>query len=454
MTQKHTIILIHGIRTHANWYQLVQEVFADIEGVEIEPVKYGKFDLLRFLIPGPWRNDPIKKSENKILPIIQESRSANRIVSVISHSNGTYVVSKLLKNSPLFKIDNLIMCGSIIDADYDWNLVSHKVSGKIINDYGVKDIWPAVAKSFTWGFGHSGTHGFGSPVKDRMHNTTHSAYFEKEFMTEYWKSFFETGKIVNPRYYSDDLPNSPWWFSIFDIPWRWAILFSFIAIPFTIFYHPSTGSTPASSVLEGQNPTNFASEIIADAVPPPVIKLNAAPRSESQDPTILPSAPFTSVDNIPVIKPPEIVPSIDPQISFYCGNPETSDEKKLTVKFNSFAKLDDSTNRASSEPVQFNINHSSVGSTVVLIDKNRVGGCVAQIDRQHIITRGWMKFIGSYTNNYEDLGLKINWIEDNLSLDTKTISDRMLAYRITSNQDHVANVTVVFWIEYKISRQK
>lgn len=223
MPRKHTIFLIHGIRTHAGWYERARQVFAQIEGVEIEPIKYGRFDLFRFLVPGPWRRGPIDRSEDRILPIIDRCKKQNHLISVIAHSNGTHVAATLLKESHLFRIDNLILCGSVVDTNFDWESVSHKVSGTIINDYGVRDVWPALAKSFTWGYGYSGTRGFGAPVKDRMHDTTHSAYFTKDFMEKYWISFFKNGSIVWPEYSDDEIPQSPRWFDLFEIPWKWLI---------------------------------------------------------------------------------------------------------------------------------------------------------------------------------------------------------------------------------------
>lgn len=224
MAQKHTILLVHGIRTHASWYERAQQVFAQLDGVEIEPIKYGRFDLFRFLIPGPWRRGPIDRSEDRVLPIIDRARKEGGLVSVIAHSNGTNVVATLLKESHLFKVDNLALCGSVVDSNFDWEGVSHKVSGRIINDYGVRDIWPAVAKSFTWGYGYSGTNGFGAPVKDRLHDTTHSAYFSKDFMEKYWISFFRDGTIVRPEYGDVEIPQSPWWFYFFEVPWKWVIV--------------------------------------------------------------------------------------------------------------------------------------------------------------------------------------------------------------------------------------
>lgn len=257
MPRKHIILLVHGIRTHASWYERAQQVFAQLGDIEIEPIKYGRFDLFRFLIPGPWRRGPIDRSEDRMLPIIDRVRKEGGLVSVIAHSNGTNVVATLLKESYLFKIDNLILCGSVIDTDFDWEGVSHKVSGKIINDYGVRDIWPAVAKSFTWGYGYSGTNGFGAPVKDRLHDTTHSAYFSKDFMEKYWISFFRDGTIVRPEYGDVEIPESPWWFYFFEIPWKWAILALLGLLAFFLWSDKTAIDGGAGISRETGGPANY-----------------------------------------------------------------------------------------------------------------------------------------------------------------------------------------------------
>lgn len=259
LSKKHTVILVHGIRTHADWYQRAKEVFSSVKGLEVEPIKYGRFDLIRFLVPGPWRRGPIEKTERKILPILKKCESEGRSVTIIAHSNGTHVIAEILKKNHIFKFDNLIMCGSIVDTNYDWHAISHKISGKIINDYGVRDVWPALAQSITWGYGYSGTNGFGAPVIDRLHNTPHSAYFDIKFMRPYWESFFKSGDVVNPAYGDGPIPKSPWWFFLFEIPWKWIfvavimlIILSAIA-PTKInswFWMPSNASNSSGGAIE------------------------------------------------------------------------------------------------------------------------------------------------------------------------------------------------------------
>jgi uncharacterized protein (TIGR02594 family) len=265
----HTVVLVHGIRTHAQWYPRAEEVFSSIEGVEVEAIKYGRFDLLRFLLPGPWRRGPIDKTERILLPILKDCERRKRPVTVIAHSNGTNVIAQILKRNHAVEIDNLIMCGAVVDTGYDWGAVAHKVKGRIINDYGVKDMWPAFAHSITWGYGYSGTNGIGSPVDDRMHDTNHSAYFDREFIETYWASFLRDGTFIKPRYGGAE-PASPWWFGLFEVPWKWVILLALIAAAVWAFLSWNGGDVPAQpaeGVAPGEEP---AAETSDSAEPGPV----------------------------------------------------------------------------------------------------------------------------------------------------------------------------------------
>lgn len=220
----HHVILVHGIRTHAGWFERAGQIFKRSEGFEPAFIKYGRFDLFRFMVPGPWRKTPIETSRKKIQAVLKKARHNGEKCTVIAHSNGTQVVATLLATESTFEIDNLIMCGAVVADEYDWNLVNSRVKGVIVNDYGVLDIWPAVARSCSWGYGYPGTNGIGSPVIDRMHCTRHSEYFTHEFMKKYWLPIVASGHIeMPPRKEDDPLPKSPAWFAVFEFPWKYVI---------------------------------------------------------------------------------------------------------------------------------------------------------------------------------------------------------------------------------------
>lgn len=224
MSQKHVVLLVHGILTHASWFQVAKRVFQQ-ESVRTYQVKYGRVGLLQFLLPGLWRKGALLRAEKILMNEIRQANTNKEQITIICHSNGTHIVSQVLLRNYDCKIHNLIMCGSVVIDNFDWRSVRDSISGKIINDYGVRDMWPAVAKSLTWGYGSTGTNGFGGDVDDRIHNSGHSDYFKPEFMRDYWLPIV-TLDIVNPPKHSDDnIPESPKWFGIFELPLRWLILF-------------------------------------------------------------------------------------------------------------------------------------------------------------------------------------------------------------------------------------
>jgi hypothetical protein len=77
----------------------------------------------------------------------------------------------------------------------------------------------------TWGYGSSGTFGFGTVgIRDRFNNFSHSEYFSKNFVDTYWKPYISDGTIVaTPWEESRDSP--PYWHSLLSIfPLRWLLL--------------------------------------------------------------------------------------------------------------------------------------------------------------------------------------------------------------------------------------
>lgn len=267
----HIVILIHGIRTHALWYERAKALLGSNPRIRVEPIRYGRFGLIPFLLPGPWRKRPIEIVKRKVSPIVVDANRNNQIITVIAHSNGAQIVSRILQEDDHFSIDNLIMCGSIIDVDYNWNLVKHKVRNIIVNEYGTHDIWPALAHSCTWGYGYTGSVGFGSPIIDRMHKAKHSSYLNKDFMYKYWKPLITNNTFVPSKYVS----NHPLWFSIFEFPWKWVILIAItLGIWAIVAWFLSTppavnGEVPSPPVI--QNGSSGGLPTVPDTVraPPP-----------------------------------------------------------------------------------------------------------------------------------------------------------------------------------------
>src|SRR3954466_10481554 len=179
MSEQTGVVLIHGIRTSGWWGSRVAVTFERKTSATVIPLKYGYFDLLRFLCPFRiCRNGPIERLRREIEGIRQKYPDARLIV--FAHSFGTYALSKILLENPYFKFNRVILCGSIIAEKFDWRRVEDQILATnkrdgIINECGLRDVWPVLAKSLSFGYGASGTYGFGAfNVRDRFHPNRHS----------------------------------------------------------------------------------------------------------------------------------------------------------------------------------------------------------------------------------------------------------------------------------------
>jgi hypothetical protein len=191
------VILLHGIRTRALWYDTAKRLLSEVDTVEVKTIGYGRFDIIRFLLP--FTRKSVRKLVLKEINLIKwklakELRPAQ--ISVIAHSFGTYTIIKILEEEDDIDLHTLILCGSVLPSNYDFGRISRKVSNVIINDAGSKDILPVLARLATVGYGDSGTFGFlKGLVQDRFHAFYHSDFFTKDFISRYWVSIFSERKI-------------------------------------------------------------------------------------------------------------------------------------------------------------------------------------------------------------------------------------------------------------------
>ncbi|WP_241074821.1 hypothetical protein [Achromobacter insuavis] len=203
------VMLVHGIRTHAEWQERLRDKLAAVN-IKAQPIGYGIFDAIRFVCPIGTRAAPRRKVERELRSL--RMRYPDAEISVVAHSFGTYLIAQILEDATDIQLHRLLLCGSIIPPKYRWDKVQHRISGSILNDAGTKDIWPALARS-TWGYGASGVLGFKTTgVEDRFHECAHSDFFKNEHMEKYWLPFLQTGQIVPA---SGDRPSPPGHISFF-----------------------------------------------------------------------------------------------------------------------------------------------------------------------------------------------------------------------------------------------
>jgi pimeloyl-ACP methyl ester carboxylesterase len=223
-----TVILVHGIRTRAWWQGSVAALLCKEADCNIIPIKYGYFDLIRFLCPfGFCRQPPIDRVHREIRNIQQ--KYPDHELFVIAHSFGTYAVSRVLHQFQDIAFDGLIFCGSIVPPDFPWDRVATQLRAPrardvAINECGTRDVWPPLAQSVTWGYGSTGTYGFGTlDIQDRVHRMPHSGYFEESFVRTFWVPFINDRVVVQSATQARG-DATPGYFWLFNIPLRWVVL--------------------------------------------------------------------------------------------------------------------------------------------------------------------------------------------------------------------------------------
>lgn len=217
--RNHAVLLIHGIRTQGEWEQRAAAVLESDPTIRVRPTRYGFFDVLRFLLPiASLRHSPV----HRITGLLRDELTKRpKKVSIIAHSFGTYIVSRILQEESDIELHRLILCGSIIPDFFPWEKFRHRLGSsecpdwQIVNDCGMKDAWPVLAQSVTWGYGSSGRFGFGhGRVKDRFHAGGHSEFFSAEFVRTYWLPYLSLGHIAEGAL---DRQITPWWLSVLTV---------------------------------------------------------------------------------------------------------------------------------------------------------------------------------------------------------------------------------------------
>ncbi|MEA2235454.1 MAG: eukaryotic-like serine/threonine-protein kinase [Thermoanaerobaculia bacterium] len=110
------LLSIHGVETEGEWQEEIDRSFKGIAGLAHEGYKYGKFHF--------WKATYSAARDSEILAFTKKwdevYRDTGVVPSVIAHSFGTYVACRALLRYPAMAFDHVILCGSILDCDFDW----------------------------------------------------------------------------------------------------------------------------------------------------------------------------------------------------------------------------------------------------------------------------------------------------------------------------------------------
>lgn len=219
-TEQQLILLIHGIRTQAEWQPMVMAELSG-EAAIVVPLKYGYFNAFQFWCPLFTRRPVL----NQILWRIRDACASNpnRTLVIIAHSFGSYAVVNLLRKNGDIRCKRLLLCGGVINRNHRWDLMPNRPA-EVLNECGSLDIWPILAEALSWGYGASGVFGFGSPgVRDRFHYIHHSDYLRKDFVVRYWKPWIKNGTIIESDYETKRPPMPMWRSVLATLPLQWLI---------------------------------------------------------------------------------------------------------------------------------------------------------------------------------------------------------------------------------------
>ncbi len=237
------VVLIHGIRTQAAWAEMVAAVLEEDNSIKVHIIRYGFFDTLRFLCPFWTRTAPTKRLVREFRDL--RSRYPGAKISALAHSFGTYLVARSLKE-PDVGLFRVLTCGSVIDDNFRPSQFRGQLGeDPILNDCGTHDIYPVLAHIATWGYGATGTFGFGTiGIRDRFNKFGHGDYFSEDFVRYHWLPFFASGKIV-PTEWERTRKAPPYWLSTLNAtPLKWILLGAVIfGLSFPIVFRPSAKIT-------------------------------------------------------------------------------------------------------------------------------------------------------------------------------------------------------------------
>lgn len=193
-------LTVHGIRTHATWQKTVTPILSN-EGYTVVPHDFGKFGLLRFV------REAARSKQIELLRQTYESVVANkqyllapedptRRPSVIAHSFGAYIVGRCLQRYSWIRFDKVILCGSILPAEFDWSeLFGRDQVNHVRNIRCMKDPWVPKAGWAAADAGSSGVGGFsywGSLLDEvRRDDCSHSDFFTEADVRAHWLPFLQ-----------------------------------------------------------------------------------------------------------------------------------------------------------------------------------------------------------------------------------------------------------------------
>lgn len=140
------VFVIHGIRDLGYWTHKVARRVLELgkrEGASnavlaTETSSYGYFPMLPFLLPA--------KRREKVEWLMDQYAEAlalypNARFSFVGHSNGTYLLTRALRDYPACRFKNVVLAGSVVRTRYDWESAIAKCQVEKVLNYVATADW-------------------------------------------------------------------------------------------------------------------------------------------------------------------------------------------------------------------------------------------------------------------------------------------------------------------------
>lgn len=199
-TQEKICLTLHGIKTRGAWQQKLHSLINNYtDTIDVQHYKYGYFSVFSFFIPY-LRQQAVKNFSLALNNLIQNN--PNKSFIVFAHSFGTYIavkgIEKLIKSGVSVNLNKLVLCGSVLNSNHDFSVISENCKTTIINEAGDSDLALIASQAFipnTGMAGRTGFHGFNNKrFVNRYFNGGHSLYFneDSDFIERYWLPLLST----------------------------------------------------------------------------------------------------------------------------------------------------------------------------------------------------------------------------------------------------------------------
>lgn len=179
-TSRPLVLSLHGIRTRGKWQKEINLPLNEA-GFYHEPVDYGYFGLIRFLLPC-FRRGCVKKFRDAYQRVGAKTTTGHP--SLIAHSLGSYIATHAIADYDL-RFDQVILCGAIVKENYPWEKVCRAgFVTRVLNDHGRQDIWARIARVAVSDAGQSGFKGFDDDAGGRVINRNHAKFGHSDYFYE------------------------------------------------------------------------------------------------------------------------------------------------------------------------------------------------------------------------------------------------------------------------------